>query len=297
MSEQIPLDKTLRAPTIDDGALHEVLPDLAYQRLAIVNIALFGVRDAGDENWVLIDAGVAGTAGMIKRAAEKRFGAGTRPAAIVMTHGHFDHVGALESLASEWDVPVYAHELEHPYLGGRSSYPPPDPSVGGGMIAALSGFFPRGPINLGPYLHTLPADGSVPGMPGWRWIHTPGHTAGHVSLWRSSDRTLIAGDAFVTTRQESVYAVTIQEPEMHGPPMYYTQDWEQARSSVETLARLAPEIVLTGHGHAMKGAGMRDALNLLARDFDTIAVPEQGRYVDEPVRADASGITYIPPRN
>ena len=40
-------------------------------------------------------------------------------------------------------------------------------------------------------------------MPGWRWVHTPGHTAGHVSLFRDADRTLIAGDAFVTTKQES----------------------------------------------------------------------------------------------
>jgi hypothetical protein len=39
-------------------------------------------------------------------------------------------------------------------------------------------------------------------MPGWRWMHTPGHTEGHVCLFRNSDRTLIAGDAFTTTKQE-----------------------------------------------------------------------------------------------
>jgi glyoxylase-like metal-dependent hydrolase (beta-lactamase superfamily II) len=295
-SEQIPLDQSDRAQTVDDGALHEVLPDLAYQRLAIVNVAFFGEREAGDQSWVLIDAGLPGTTGLIKRAAQKRFGDRSRPAAIVMTHGHFDHVGALESLADEWDVEIYAHELEHPYLDGRSSYPPPDPTVGGGMMAAMSGLFPRGPINVGRRLRTLPADGSVPGMPDWRWIPTPGHTPGHVSFWRATDRTLLVGDAFVTTRQESVYAATVQKPEMHGPPMYYTQDWEQARESVETLARLEPEIVVTGHGHAMKGEGMRAALAVLAREFDTIAKPESGRYVDEPVRADASGVRYIPPK-
>ena len=46
--------------------------------------------------------------------------------AIVMTHGHFDHVGALEDLAEEWDTPVDAHPLEHPYLDGKASYPPGD---------------------------------------------------------------------------------------------------------------------------------------------------------------------------
>jgi len=37
-----------------------------------------------------------------------------------MTHGHFDHVGGLKHLAREWDVPIYAHELEMPYLNGRA---------------------------------------------------------------------------------------------------------------------------------------------------------------------------------
>jgi hypothetical protein len=79
--------------------------------------------------------------------------------------------------------------------------------------------------------------------------------------------------------------------------MYYTQDWEQARTSVATLAGLQPELVLAGHGHPMKGARMREALSKLAREFDRVAVPEQGRYVEQPVRADESGVTYIPPKN
>jgi glyoxylase-like metal-dependent hydrolase (beta-lactamase superfamily II) len=70
-------------------------------------------------------------------------------------------------------------------------------------MARLSPLYPRGPVNVSGRLRALPADGSVPGMPGWRWVHTPGHTPGHVSLWRESDRTILAGDAFITTRQES----------------------------------------------------------------------------------------------
>jgi glyoxylase-like metal-dependent hydrolase (beta-lactamase superfamily II) len=297
MTNQIPLDSSDRADRAHEGGVHEVAPDLGYQRLAIVNVTYFGTPNAGDRKWVLIDAGVVGTAGMIGRAAEHRFGSGTRPAAIVLTHGHFDHVGALEDLADTWDVPVYAHELEMPYLDGRSSYPPPDPTVGGGMLAALSPFFPRGPINIGKRLHTLPADGSVPGMPGWRWIPTPGHTPGHVSFWRDSDRTIIAGDAFITTKQESVYAVAKQEPEMHGPPMYYTPDWDDARVSVCKLAALEPDLAVTGHGRAMKGADMRRALHELADNFEEVAVPEHGRYVGHPAQADASGVTYVPPKN
>jgi glyoxylase-like metal-dependent hydrolase (beta-lactamase superfamily II) len=125
----------------------------------------------------------------------------------------------------------------------------------------------------------VPVDGSVPGMPGWRWLHTPGHTAGHVSLWRPSDRTLVVGDAFVTTKQESVYHALTQEPELHGPPMYYTPDWPSARGSVEKLSALNPDIVVTGHGRAMRGEAMRTALRTLAARFDELAMPEHGKYV------------------
>jgi glyoxylase-like metal-dependent hydrolase (beta-lactamase superfamily II) len=148
-------------------------------------------------------------------------------------------------------------------------------------------------VNVSRWLRTLPADGSVPEMPGWRWLHTPGHTPGHVSLWRDADRTIVAGDAFITTRQESAYAVTVQKPEMHGPPKYFTIDWEASRASVQRLAALEPEIAVTGHGPAMRGAEMRAALHALARDFDRLAVPEKGRYVDEPARAE-DGSAYRP---
>lgn len=248
MDEQIPLDSSALAdnPKADaqrDDHTRELASDLAYKRLAIVNVAFFGKANAGDGAWVLIDAGLPGTAGAIKRAAAERFGADARPAAIILTHGHFDHVGALKTLAEDWDVPIYAHELELPYLNGSASYPPPDPSVGGGLMATMSPLFPRGPVDVSRWLQTLPADGSVPSMPGWKWIHVPGHTPGQVALWRAGDRTLIAADAFITTRQESAYAVALQTPELHGPPAYYTQDWDAARASVRKLAELEIEIV------------------------------------------------------
>ena len=285
MTQQVPIDPKAEAGAEQQaGGTHEVAPDLAYERLAIVNVTFFGPPGAADRGWALIDAGLPKTVDQIADAAEARFAKGARPSAIILTHGHFDHVGALEELAQRWDVPVYAHELERPYLDGRSAYPPPDPHVGGGIMSALSRFFPRGPIDVGRWLRPLPDDGTVPGMPGWQWLPTPGHTPGHVSLWRESDRSLIAGDAFITTAQESAFAIALQRPEVHGPPMYYTQDWEAARDSVRTLALLEPERAISGHGHAMQGPDFRAALHTLARDFDRIAVPEHGKYVDDPAR-------------
>lgn len=281
--KQIPFSPSARATRLEPSVsrhsgTHEAAADLAYKRLAIVNVILFGSPGAGDRQWVLIDAGVIGTARLISRAAAQRFGTESRPACIVLTHGHFDHVGALEKLAAHWEVPIFAHDLEMSYLNGQSSYPAPDPSVGGGFMSTLSAMYPRGPINVSKWLQKLP-EGEVPGMPGWTWLHTPGHTQGHVSLWRESDRTLIAGDAFITTDQESAYSVAVQKPELHGPPTYYTPDWEAAERSVRTLAALEPELVIAGHGPALRGAEMREALHLLADDFKRIAVPEKGLYV------------------
>jgi glyoxylase-like metal-dependent hydrolase (beta-lactamase superfamily II) len=288
--ERAPVDPLARADAgVHDDGTHEMRPDLAYARLAIVNVVFYG--RAGTSGWVLVDAGVRGSAALIESAANKRFS--SPPKCIVLTHGHFDHVGALPTLAERWNVPVYAHPTEHPYLNGSASYPPPDPSVGG-LIARLSPFFPRGPFDLTRWLKQLPADGTVPDMPGWIWMHTPGHTPGHVSLWRESDRSLIAGDAFSTTRQESAYSALTQRPELHGPPMYFTQDFQAAHRSIDRLAALEPDVAVAGHGRPVHGNELRTGLHELSNNFDIVAVPEDGKYVKHPARIE-DGTAYDRP--
>jgi glyoxylase-like metal-dependent hydrolase (beta-lactamase superfamily II) len=140
-------------------------------------------------------------------------------------------------------------------------------------MSALAPLFPRRPITLGARLRALPDQGSVPAMPGWRWLHTPGHTPGHVSLWHEESRTLVAGDAVITTAQESAYEVARQEPELHGPPRYFTMDWKAAERSARELSELRPRVLVTGHGPALAGPSMGEALERLAENFSVIAGP------------------------
>lgn len=239
-----------------------IAPGIGGLRILFTNV--YAVGGAG--GWVLIDAGLRGSAGRIQRWARQRFG-DAPPIAVVLTHGHFDHLGALPGLLASWDVPVYAHPCEIPYVTGREAYPAPDPTVGGGLMSSLSRLYPTGPFDLHGHERVLPADGSVPGLPDWTWIDTHGHTPGHVSLFRPSDRTLIVGDAFCTVRAESLLAVAKQEAELHGPPAYLTTDWDAAADSVRRLAALEPTCIAPGYGRPVSGAPMLRALKTIAASY------------------------------
>jgi glyoxylase-like metal-dependent hydrolase (beta-lactamase superfamily II) len=68
-----------------------VAPDLAYLRTGLVNLFIYGRPGSPSGSWVLIDAGLPGSASRIVRAAEEWIGPWARPGAIILTHGHFDH--------------------------------------------------------------------------------------------------------------------------------------------------------------------------------------------------------------
>ena len=251
----------------------------------IVNAYLVGTRD----QWFLVDTGIAGFAPLIKSAAARRFGQESRPTAIVLTHGHFDHAGNADTLAHEWDVPILAHPLELPYLTGQSDYPPIDSSMGG-AIATMARGFPRRGRTLTARLFALSGD-SIPGITGWQWRHTPGHTAGHVSLFRESDRTLIAGDALATMDMDSWTEQVRQTPEISRPPAPLTTDWIAARRTVEDLALLRPSAIGAGHGVPVAGAGVASAAEIFARTF----APPQGRYSIAPAQTGLNGVEWVPP--
>ena len=267
--------------------LESVRPDVARLPVVFVNAYLVGAPGGGP--WALVDTGLPGSAALTRAAARARFG-DRPPEAILLTHGHFDHAGAALALADAWGVPVYAHPMELPYLTGRSDYAPPDPTIPG-AISALSRVFPHAGRDLGARVRALPEDGTVPGMPGWTWLHTPGHTAGHVSLWRESDRTLLAGDAVVTVDLDSWAALATMPRQFDRPPAPLTPDWDAALASVSALAALAPEAVGAGHGQAIT----RGAANALHTFAAHALPPAEGRYAHVPALADEHGLLSLPP--
>ena len=245
-----------------------VAPGVKGLRLAFVNV--FAITHP-DGSWTLVDAALPLTAGMIRSWAERTHSG--PPNAIVLTHGHFDHVSAAPQLAEEWDVPVYAHALEFPYLNGEKEYPAPNAAAGGGIMSLLSPLYPKGPMNLAGRLEELQA-GTSAVLPGWEVLHTPGHTPGHCSLYHAGDRTLLVGDAFCTTKPESFFeAALAQQPELHGPPSYFTSDWAAAQRSVERLASFDLAVVAPGHGKPITGPHLRAEVRELAQRFHDVAVP------------------------
>ncbi len=264
-----------------------IAPDVGWLPTSFVNVYFVG-RPGG--TWALVDTGLPGRANQIAEAAEARFGAGARPEAIFLTHGHFDHAGSALALAERWDVPIYAHPLEFPYLTGRSAYPPPDPTIGG-AIAFLSRFVPSSPRHLNGRLRELPPH-DLPGMSGWEWRATPGHSPGHVSFFRTSDRVLLAGDAFATMEMDSWSGLLSGQQHLARAGAPFNCDWEATRESVQALARLRPNVAGCGHGLPMRESDLAARLQDFADQFQA---PRRGRYVRQPAITDREGIVSLPP--
>ena len=235
----------------------EVAPGVEWVPLSIVNAYLLDAPQSGGRSgFVLVDTGLPNTAPQLLEAVRGRYGAEAEPLAIVLTHGHGDHVGGLTTLYP--DVPIYAHPAELPFLTGERQYPPPQ----GGPLAFVMRLMPnRGP-NLRGRVRPLPEGGAVPFLPEWRWLPTPGHTPGHISLFREEDRTLIAGDAVSTAA--SMLPFPARPPQVTPPLPMMTPDPATQAQTQRALADLNPGLLAAGHGTPMRGLEMRRQLGLLA---------------------------------
>ena len=276
-----------RLPVIGGAALRRVAPGV--DRIGVLFVNVYTI-DAGDGRWFLVDTGLPGTAQRTRSICDAHFG--RSPEAILLTHAHFDHAGGAAALAEHWDVPIFVHERERPYVNGQSDYPPQDPTPGG-AICFLSRFFPRGGRDLGERVRTLPGDGSIPGLSGWRWVFTPGHTAGHVAFFRESDRTLVAGDVLATVDLDSWVSQVWRTRELSRSPTPFTPDWPAIRASLHRLTGLGPTTIAAGHGLPMTGEAMYRALVAFA---DRPQAPRVGRYAGASAVYDDSGaVESVPP--
>jgi glyoxylase-like metal-dependent hydrolase (beta-lactamase superfamily II) len=219
-------------------------------------------------SWALVDAGWRKNASVIRRAAEAVFGPDTRPAAILLTHAHPDHAGSAGELARLWDLPVMVHRADLPLLTGNALANVELLDPVGRWAVVMMQLLPRRTYermtasDLKDVARALPVgDATVPGLPDWRCVPTPGHSAGHVVFFRESDRVLIAGDAVLTA---PLFGLLTGWPRISPPPRISSWDWRLARRSVATVADLEPLVLATGHGTPLAGDDVTARLHALS---------------------------------
>jgi hydroxyacylglutathione hydrolase len=155
----------------------------------------------------------------------------------VVTHAHPDHQGASHELCNALGIPLWCGELDAPAIeDGRIGDRQPRHPINRLIERAWAG--PPHPVAR--RLH----EGDE--VFGFQVLDTPGHSAGHISLWRESDRTLICGDVF--TNIDTVTGV----PGLHEPKPYFTPDPARNRQSMRRLAALEPALVCFGHGRPLR---------------------------------------------
>jgi glyoxylase-like metal-dependent hydrolase (beta-lactamase superfamily II) len=206
-----------------------------------------------DGRLLVVDAGVPSSWDSLHSALDQLGRRREDIEAVVLTHGHFDHVGFAEKARSELNVPVYVHENDvpltrHPW---RYDFERPRSFYFATQVRALPivadflrnrAFWPSPIKEVVRYTNgTLP----VPGSP--RVVFSPGHTLGHCALHFPDRDALIAGDAIVMLDPYTA---------RRGPRLVAraaTADVERNLASLDALAQTGATTVLTGHGDPWAG--------------------------------------------
>ena len=198
-----------------------------------------------DQSAVLVDVGMPGGWRQIR---ESMLACGVKPAeltAIILTHQDLDHIGSIEEIREELGgaVTVYAHELDRPYIEGSLPLIKTSPAVMAPMLERLPETIREQALRLcenppKTKVDQTVEDGQVlPYGGGIRIIHTPGHTAGHISLYLQQSKTLIAADAMLCINGK-----------LHGPVSQTSLDLAEARRSLEQFLNYDIETVICYHG-------------------------------------------------
>jgi len=183
-----------------------------------IKISMWIVLD--NEGITLIDTGLKFMGNKLQKMLEKQ----GNLVRILLTHGHPDHVGSLNCILQHYEVPVYAHRDEEPYLQGEIPYPGKKKStrvVEHGIIRAFS-----------------ETGGKYDMIGGLRPYHTPGHSPGHIVFHHEEEDVLIAGDLF-----------TSKNGQLRRPIPMFTADMAKALDSgKEILEYLNPGMISLCHG-------------------------------------------------
>jgi glyoxylase-like metal-dependent hydrolase (beta-lactamase superfamily II) len=237
-----------------DGA--QLAPHVRRIGGGTVNVYL--IADGADVT--IVDAGAPAYYGDLGRelAAMGRTIGDVR--AVVLTHGHSDHIGFAERIRREQSVPVSVHELDAGLARGEDRNPAsglgpvrPVPLLRFLLLSVRLGMLRIPPIAE---VSTF-GDGAtldVPGTP--HVIALPGHTPGSAALHFERFDALCVGDAFATL------AVTTGRT---GPRLApFTADPARAMQSLHRLDSIEAHLVLPGHGEAWT-AGVSAALQAVRR--------------------------------
>jgi glyoxylase-like metal-dependent hydrolase (beta-lactamase superfamily II) len=166
---------------------------------------------------------------------------------IALTHVHPDHQGSAHVLCEEYGVPLACHEADVPVMEGRARMLPDN-----GWLRFACRIWAGPPHPVAQALH----EGDE--LAGFRVVHAPGHTPGHVIFFRDSDRVAIAGDVLA-----NINFVTLK-PGLLEPPRYFSAEAAENRRSICKLADLKPSIVCFGHGPLLRNP---ETLDKFARRY------------------------------
>lgn len=187
------------------------------------------------EGVTIVDSGMPGAARRILAAVEALGRAPRDVRHLIITHQHVDHIGALAELARATGAETWAGAGDTPAIEGRARREAPHGALG--LIFRLVFFSRLAPASVAHVVRegdTLPIFGAEGGL---RVIETPGHTAGHVSIYLPARRLLFAGDAVRASKGGLALS-----------PRMLNLDTSQALQSVRKLASMEIESCLPGHG-------------------------------------------------
>ncbi|MFE5672112.1 MBL fold metallo-hydrolase [Agromyces sp. NPDC056523] len=211
---------------------------------------------AGPDGVTLIDSGYVGQRDLLNASLQAIGCRVEDVSAVVLTHGHADHLGGAAWLASSFGTPVFAHPSE---LANVRREVVEQAGVGQLARQVRRRGVPRWLLDIVPLLDGKPLLGvpevealpvrdgraDVPGHP--RVLLVEGHTTGNTAFDFEDEGVLVVGDSLATRHGIS----TIVGPQLL--PSVFHQDVARARASLERLRTSSSQVLLPGHGAAWIG--------------------------------------------